>query len=89
LLNTFRNSLYTVKNLTLYRNYKIDVQPRHVSSSEGANQKGLAYAEVSAKTGVNELFVWLIDELHKKPIVRTKNTVQLNKDTIRETCCLY
>jgi len=72
---------------------KIDVQPRHVSSSEGAswaNQHGLSYAEVSAKTGagVNELFAWLIDELHKKPI--PKKRVQLNKKkTQRETCCSY
>jgi len=84
------------KTLVILVANKIDLEPRRISSSEGAawaNQKDLAYAEVSAKTGtgVNELFQWLIDELKKKPIVRAKNTVQLNKekDTRRETCCSY
>ena len=90
-------NIYGDKNtLVILVANKIDLEPRHISSSAPAawaNQKDLAYAEVSAKTGtgVNELFQWLIDELKKKPIVQTKNTVQLNKekDTRRETCCSY
>lgn len=103
--NSFTGTEHWLKEFNIYGDNntlvilvanKIDLEPRHISSSEGAawaNQKGLAYAEVSAKTGtgVNELFQWLIDELKKKPIVQTKNTVQLNKekDTRRETCCSY
>lgn len=72
---------------------KIDVQPRSVSVGEGsawANQRGLLYAEVSAKTGagVNELFNWLIEELKKKPI-RVKGVKLDKKNTQRETCCSY
>lgn len=103
--NSFNNAEQWLKEFNIYGDKdtivvfvanKIDIEPRVISSSEGAswaNNKNIAYAEVSAKTGkgVHELFQWIIDELKKKPIQIQQNTVKIQKekDIRRETCCAY
>ena len=72
---------------------KIDVEERQVSPTDGAHwaqERNLAYFEVSAKngTGVHHLFEWIIDELKKRPLPTPKTKLN-QSDARRDTCCAY